>query len=214
MLGAHWSGPGEAGVHGDHVRRCGRRRPLAAVVVATIGVAGCSGGSSPTPSTSSSSTTATVSAPTPSPSPSLTPEQQAANEAKAAYANYRKMLDAVFQRGGTNARRDLAKVATNGQLTFLLDEAAEFQREHIHAIGSPTLRNLAVQKVLFDRNKAPQVVLRVCDDATTADAVDQSGRSVREKGTLAHLIGLVTLTRLGGKGWLVTQEQDTPVRSC
>ena len=201
-------------MHGERVARCGRRTLLALAVAGAIGVSGCSGGDAPTPAPGSSSTTATVSAPTPSPSSSLTPQQQAAEEAKAAYADYRKTLDAVFQRGGTNAREDLAKVATNGQLTFLLDEAAQFASQHVRQVGSATVKSVRVHDIYLKKSKLPQVLLRVCTDATTEDAVDRSGRSVRKPGALAHFMELVTLTRFGGTRWLVSQEDDTPVESC
>jgi len=121
-------------VHGEHTGwRWGRRWSVtvAVAVAGAMSLAGCSGGGSPTPGTRSSSTTATVTVPsTSSPSPSLTLEQQAAEEAKAAYADYQRIVDAVNQRGGGNARRDLSVVALGAQLEFLVQDANRLAQNH------------------------------------------------------------------------------------
>src|SRR3954452_18915741 len=129
MLVALWSNRGGL-VHGV----CGRRQGVSVfVAAAAFALAACSGGSAaPGSATSSSSTTATV----PGPSTSLTAEQQAAEEAKRAYATYRQTVDRVFQRGGTNARADLSDVATGKQLDALTREASEFGSAGIHAVGA------------------------------------------------------------------------------
>jgi len=181
-----------------------------------LGVAGCSGDSSPAPSTSSSSTTATITAPTPSasPSPSLTPEQQAAEEAKSAFIVYQRTIDEVNQRGGTKARQDLSTVAMNGQLEFLVDDANRLQANHWHQVGSSKIKRVSVQGVSLTKGKLPQVSLKACLDLSGTDAVDASGKSVRKPGTLPAFEQIVILTRVGGNQWLVSQEEDTPVKSC
>jgi hypothetical protein len=195
-------------VHGVYGRRQGAS---VVVAVAAFALAACSGGSAaPGSATSSSSTTATV----PGPSTSLTAEQQAAEEAKQAYATYRQTVDRVFQRGGTNARGDLSKVATGAQLTYLLDQAAAFEKNRWRAVGSPTIRSMHVDETPANNIATSKVVLRVCDDATTTDAVDSDGRSIRKPGALAHFIELVTIVRPSEGRWLVSQEDDTPVKSC
>jgi hypothetical protein len=182
----------------------------AVVVGAGLALAACSDGNSATPPTTSSPTTATV----PGPSASLTPEQQAAEEAKRAYTVYRQTLDRVFQRGGTNARGDLSQVATGDQLTYLLGQAAVFSKNKWRAVGSPTVRSLSIQNVSLNEDTRPSVVLRVCDDATTTDAIGPDGRSIRKPGALAHFIELITIVRIDPERWLVSKEDDTPVKTC
>jgi hypothetical protein len=196
-------------VHG--VRR--RRRLVSAVgVAAAVALAACTdGGSSQTPTTTTpSKTTATV----PGPSASPSKEEVAAQEAKQAYTVYRQTLDRVFQRGGANARADLSQVATGDQLTYLIGQAAVFSKNKWRAVGSPTVRSLTIQDISLNKGTKPHVVLRVCDDATTTDAVGPDGHSIRRPGALAHFIELVTIVRINQERWLVSKENDTPVKTC
>ena len=199
-------------------RGSGRRRLGVGVAVAVLGwgVTGCAGGTSTVAPPKSSATTATISGPSTSrsASPSLTVEQQAAEDAKNAYAAYRQTLDAVFQRGGRNARPDLSKVAIGEQLTYLVSEAGNSHRNTCAPSGQQDCERLGVRDVSLIQGKAPLVVLEACTDASKNDAIDDSGRSVRKPGALNHFIEVVSLVKSRSSGWLVSQEDDTPVKSC
>ncbi len=197
-------------------RRAMRRSRLTPALMALLAaptITACTdGSSSAAPPTTTSTTTATIGAPSRS---SVTPQERATEDARAAYLRYRRTLDEVFQRGGKQARADLPKVASGQQLQYLLGQAAEFERNGWQAVGSPTLRSISLDEVALATGRdATRVVFKICDDATTTDAVDRRGRSIRSPGALAHFRATVTLTELPNNGFLVTDEQDTPVKSC
>jgi hypothetical protein len=185
-------------------------------VVASFCLAACSDGSSPTSSTSSSTTTATVTGPSPSasPSPSLTPEQQAAGEAKRALATYQRTLDLIYQRGGSDADGELRAVAMNGQLEFLIKDTRRAQSNHWRQVGGSKLRNVSVRDVALSSDRSGQVFLDACLDLSGTDTVDARGNSIRKPDTLPAFKQFITLTRARGKRWLVSQEADRPVKSC
>ena len=201
-------------------RRRGRRRLGVAVAVIALGLAGCSGGSSGPSATSrrsrTTATTATVPGPSPDPSPtaSVTAEQHAAQEAKQALVAYRRTLDAVFQRGGTNARQDLSRVAVGEQLAFLLRRAEELRSNSWRQVGSPSVRSADVQDVSVAKGKSPVVVLRTCLDASTDDAVDRHGKTIRKPGALDHFLEIIMLVGADDDRWLVSDESDTQVKTC
>lgn len=105
-------------------------------------------------------------------------------------------------------------MAFGEQLNYLLESAAEYERKHYRAVGEARVASLSVQDVSLTQGKPSLAVLKVCVDATQNDAVDELGHSVRKKGALAHFIEVVIMTYVAEKGWLVGQEDDTPVKSC
>jgi hypothetical protein len=181
-------------------------------VAAALALAACtSGGSSQTPTpTTPSKTTATV----PGPSASPKPEQQAAEEAKRAYTTYRQTLDRVFQRGGTNAKEEFSRVATGRQLKFILGQAQTLQANKWRQVGKPTVRGLSVNKVSVAEDRSALAVVRVCLDASTDDAVDRRGRSIRKPGALDHFLEMITMIRQQGGTWLAQNESDIQVKTC
>src|SRR3954452_5291502 len=156
MLVALWSNRGGL-VHGV----CGRRQGVSVfVAAAAFALAACSGGSAgPGSATSSSSTTATV----PGPSTSLTPEQQAAEEAKQALLSYHEVVDSVYQAGGQDPQMRLAAVATGNQLDFLMQDARRLRQNHWRQVGSSSITNIQVKSV--QQSETPQVKLSFCLDA-------------------------------------------------
>jgi hypothetical protein len=186
-----------------------RRLLVSAVVVATTALAlpACSGGSAEPPPTTSS-TTATV----PGPSASLTPEQQAAEEAKAALLSYHEAVDSVYQAGGQDPDKRLAEVAVGKQLDFLTQDAARLRKNHWRQVGSTLVKNLGVESVQLSATS--QVVLNLCLDASKTDGVDAEGKSIREPDAYAFFEAQVTLVRQQNRGWLVSREDDKPVKSC
>jgi hypothetical protein len=207
MLGALWS------EGGGLVRGVPRRRLLVTTVVvaSAFALGACDGGGSAAPpTTTSSTTTATV----PGPGASLTPEQQAGEEAKRAYVTYRQTLDRVFQRGGTNAQDEFSRVATGSQLRFILKQAQDLQVNQWRQVGTPTVRSLGLDKVSLEDDQTAVAMVRVCLDASTDDAVDKNGRSIRKAGALNHFIELITIIRRPGGTWLVQDESDTQVKTC
>jgi hypothetical protein len=204
MLVALWSNRGGL-VHGV----CGRRQGVSVfVAAAAFALAACSGGSAaPGSATTSSSTTATV----PGPSTSLTAEQQAAEEAKAALLSYEQTVDSINQAGGQDPNKRLAKVALGKQLAFLMRDAQRLRDNRWRQVGSTEVKNLEVRSVrLSDTSRA---VLNLCLDASKTDAVDSSGKSIRKPGSFAFFQQMVTLTKREDS-WLVSEEDDKPVKSC
>lgn len=186
----------------------GIRGGMAATLVAAscLGTAACTGGNS-TPTTTPTTATA------PAPVGSSTQEQQAAADAKRAYEDYRRTVDRVFQRGGTQPDEELRRVASGKQLKVLTDEAAQFRTRGVKAVGSASVVRLTVERVSIQEQSA-LAVLNACIDASKNDAVDRTGKSVRRAGALNHFIETVTISKTGSGAWRVSEEDDQAVRNC
>ena len=191
-------------MHGVNGRRL---RVPAAVVATAFALAGCTDGGSGTPSTTSP-TTATV----PAPSTSLTPEQQAANEAKRAYTRYQRAIDEVYQNGGTNAKAVFSEVATNGELEHLEEQAAMIQKAGWRQVGGVTVRSIQTDNVTLT-DPGARVDLSVCIDTSTRRAIDSQGKDVTRK-TSRYFINSTTVTRASGNNWLVAREDSKETKSC
>jgi hypothetical protein len=154
---------------------------------------------------------ATIGSSSPSPSPSLTAEQRATEEAKAALLTYERTVDSVNQAGGNDPKMRLAKVAVGEQLSFLMQDAAQLRRHGWHQVGSTAVKSVAVSSVRLPGT--PQVILNICLDASNTDAVDSEGRSIRKPGSYTFFREMVTLVKQS-EGWLVTQEDGKSVKAC
>jgi hypothetical protein len=191
----------------QRVRR--RRRRVAGIVVAAaLALAACTGGDSGQTPTTSSPTTATV----PVPSTSLTPEQQAAEDAKHALLFYEQTVDSINQAGGQDPKMRLPKIATGKQLTYLMKDAARLRQNGWRQIGSTSVKNIRVGSV--ELSGTPRITLSFCLDASNTDGVDSKGKSIRQAGAYEFFEEIVTLIKQRDKGWLVSQEDDRPVKSC
>jgi hypothetical protein len=189
------------------VRRC-RRGVSVVVVVTAFALAACTDASSSTPPPKSSPTTATI----PGPSTSLTPEQQAAEEAKQAYIKYQHAIDRVYQKGGTNAEVEFPKVASDGELKHLKEQAIKIKDAGWRQMGGVSILSIRADTVSLSAKPA-QVSLSVCVDTSTRRAVDSQGRDVT-RNTSRYFINSATVTRMEGQGWLVAREDSTEARSC
>jgi hypothetical protein len=187
----------------------GRRRAASAVCVATaLALAACTGGSSSQAPTTSSPTTATV----PGPSATLTPEQQAVEEARAALASYQRTVNSVYQAGGQDPKMRLSKVAQGEQLAFLVQDAARLRQNGWRQVGSTSAKNIRIESVRLTGK--PQILLSFCLDASRTDGVDAKGKSIRKPGASPFFEARLTLVKQPEGGWLVSQEDDKPVKSC
>jgi hypothetical protein len=190
----------------------GRRRRVAAMAGATaLALAACTGGSSAQMPTTSSPTTATIGPPSPSPSASLTPEQQAGEDAKAALLTYERTVDSVNQAGGHDPQMRLAEVAVGDQLRFLMQDAAQLRENGWRQVGSTAIKSATVGSVRLPGT--PQVVLNICLDASNTDAVDSKGKSIRKPGSYTFFQETVTLVKQRDD-WLVSQEDGKSVKTC
>jgi len=71
-----------------------------------------------------------------------------------------------------------------------------------------------VDKASLAKDRSAVAILRVCLDASTDDAVDKSGRSIRKPGALNHFVEVITMVQPPSGGWLVQNESDTQVKTC
>jgi hypothetical protein len=174
----------------------------------------CTAGSSSSSTTSTSAATATIAAPSPSPSPSLSKAQQAASEAQAAYGRYLAAIDLVYGRGGSGARSAFEKVAAGPALVDVVEQAAEIQKVGWKQLRGVTTQSLKVDSVRFPKGQLAQVTLIACVDVRSRRAVDAKGRDVTRKVTTPFSKDFILVTNFVDKGWLVTQDESSEVKSC
>jgi hypothetical protein len=195
-----------------------RRRLVSAVgVVAALALAACSDASSATPPTATptSRTTATIGPASPSPSskPSLSPKQQAAEEARAAYANYQSTIDRVYQAGGDGAKTEFPKIAAAAVLKNLLSEAEEIQKLGWRQIGGIITKAVKVDSIITRRGRLPQAKLTACIDTGSRRVLDSKGKEVRRQQGSRFYGGIIILTQFGNS-WRVTNDELAEVKSC
>ena len=135
------------------------------VLVAALAVSGCTPDRpAPVPSVSQSGT------------PLFASDEEALAAAEEAYAAYLAVVDGVLANGGADIER-LASVAVGDQLVADKKEIEEAARLGLHSTGTTTFDSLTLQRYELHEFH-PAVVAYLCQDVTSVDVLDSSGRSV------------------------------------
>lgn len=180
-----------------------RHLVVIAAALAVLGVAGLiivlavHGPAGATPPT----TAPTVSA-SPSASPTLSERQQAAADAQAAFANYRRALDELGNNGGSASAVRAAKSLSAGPEHRYIDAITKDYREQkIRGTGYSEVTSRVDS--LSDLSEARPV-------AQLATCIDGRGRTATRDGKaitpLPFVQGTAELTRVDGR-WLVTLQE-------
>ena len=174
----------------------------AAVVALIVSLAGCTG-SDPTPtvtsvSSSSSVPTPSVSTPTPTSTPTSPEDEAVAGAEEVVPAYYRAVVECLTDPADT-ATTCFDDVATATELNNMRNALASAQQMQTKTSGSIEVVSMQVVKVdLSDDVKAtpplvPEVVFRVCADASGFDIVDANGKSIVPPDRIEHGYDQVTL---------------------
>ena len=186
-----------------------------------------SGGSSSSVSASADGSASGTGAASATGSPELpvglsTEEQEAALGGLAAYANYLKVGDNVFQGGGRDPE-PLRAVAVGTALTSAQTEAANLAQLNARLVGSIVAKRIKVTSVNLKTDPAksivPEVVISSCEDSSGVQVVDANGKDITDSSA-AQFFPSTVWARFYPKnadhaeGWLIARAENSVAGSC
>jgi len=154
---------------------------------------------------------------------SLTPaEAKAAASAVDAYRQYVQVFNQVQQDGGMNVA-PLSSVATYTALDDSKYEAALLAKSKAHQVGRVVIARASVSSVNLSpragKHEVPEIVLSSCEDASEAEFIDLSGKSIRKVGVPRFWETRIWVrfypgTEAGVDGWVVARLENHGASSC